>query len=260
MKKQSNAAAYDPFARVYNKHWGESFLPIILPIIDNFVLSKLKKNACILDLCCGTGQLDAELAALGYRVTGIDGSPEMLKYARQNAPDVEYIQADARDFSLDRKFDAVVSVFDSLNHIMSLAELTDVFRCVNEVLKPGGRFLIDLNTEAGYIYDWRGNTSIIESDHACSSECTYSTQTKVAKFDATAFQLLDGQWYRTDFVLKQKCHSPARVKSALAANGFEDLEVYGFHRQSGLGELDRHSRRVFFSCKKKNISSEKTID
>src|SRR5271157_5236492 len=120
-------SSYDPFAWIYNRHWGNSFLPFVLPILDNLVLTKLPKNARILDLCCGTGQMARELKTLGYRVTGIDGSPEMLSYARENAPGVEFLQADARSFQLPQKYNVVVSVFDSLNHIMSTRGLKSVF-------------------------------------------------------------------------------------------------------------------------------------
>ena len=91
-------SSYDSFAWMYNKHWGNTFLPVVLPILDNLVLTKISKNARILDLCCGTGQMAQQLKTLGYRVTGIDGSPEMLRYARENAPGVEFLQADARSF------------------------------------------------------------------------------------------------------------------------------------------------------------------
>ena len=120
-------SAYDPFAWIYNKHWGNSFLPVVLPVMDNLVLTKLPKNARILDLCCGTGQMAQKLTNLGYRITGIDGSPEMLSYARENAPGVEFLLADARSFRLTRKYPAVISIFDSLNHIMSAKELRSVF-------------------------------------------------------------------------------------------------------------------------------------
>ena len=112
-------SAYDPFAWLYNKHWGNSFLPVVLPVLDNLVLTKIPKNARILDLCCGTGQMAQKLTVLGYRVTGLDGSLEMLNYSRQNAPGVEFLQADARSFRLPYKYNAVISVFDSLNHIIS---------------------------------------------------------------------------------------------------------------------------------------------
>jgi trans-aconitate methyltransferase len=63
------------------------------------ILSELSTDACLLDLCCGAGHLTRALAGRGYRVTGLDGSAEMLRYARENAPSAEFIWTDARTFS-----------------------------------------------------------------------------------------------------------------------------------------------------------------
>jgi SAM-dependent methyltransferase len=241
---------YDPFAWLYNKHWGNSFLPVVLPVLDNLVLTKIPKNARILDLCCGTGQMAQKLTALGYRVTGLDGSPEMLKYARKNAPAAEFLQADARSFQLPHKYHAVISVFDSLNHIMSTEELNFVFRSAFNTLRSGGLLMFDLNTEAGYFYEWNGDFSIIEDDHVCVNRNAYNQKTRTADFDATLFRLEGDSWYRHDFTLYQKCHALAAVKSALKSAGFTDIETYGFDWQSGMSSLTKDSRRAFFLCRK----------
>jgi SAM-dependent methyltransferase len=243
-------SSYDPFAWIYNKHWGNSFLPVVLPILDNLVLSKLPKNARILDLCCGTGQMARQLTNLGYRVTGVDGSPEMLGYARENAPGVEFLQADARSFTLPRKYPAVISVFDSLNHIMSTKELKSVFVHTYAALRSGGLFMFDLNTEAGYLFEWNGDFSIIEDDHVCVVRNTYNHLSGTADFDATIFRLQAGSWYRNDLVLYQKYHPAAKVKTALKSAGFTDIETYGFDWQSGIRALDKDARRAFFLCRK----------
>lgn len=243
--------AYDPFAEIYNQHWGNTFLSAILPIIDNLILSKLKNNARILDLCCGTGQLSQKISALGYRVTGIDGSSAMLKYARENAPRVEFIQDDARSFTLPIKFHAAVSVFDSLNHIMSLKELKSVFSHVYAVLQNGGLFLCDLNTEPGYLYEWSGSHfTIVEEDHVCVVENTYNARRRIATFDATIFRYTDGNWYRNDLKIYQKCHAPSRIKSALKSVGFTGVEVFGIDTDAGLQLLTPSMRRAFFFCRK----------
>jgi len=104
---------YDAFAWVYNKHWGNSFLPHALPALEKLVFAHLPANACILDLCCGTGQLAQILVERGYQVSGLDGSAEMLCFARGNAPTVEFTHADARSFELPDVFRAVISTFDS---------------------------------------------------------------------------------------------------------------------------------------------------
>jgi SAM-dependent methyltransferase len=249
MKTQPEA--YDPFAWIYNQHWGNSFLPTILPIIDNLILNRLKKNARILDLCCGTGQLAGKISALGYRVTGIDGSPSMLKYARENAPKVKLLQKDARTFAVPIKFHAAVSVFDSLNHIMTLKELTSVFSRVYAALHEGGLFLCDLNTEPGYLYEWSGtHFTIVEEDHVCVVENTYNTRRRIATFDATIFRYTNGNWYRNDVKIYQKCHAPSRIKSALKSVGFKDVEVFGIDTQVGLQQLTPNMRRAFFYCRK----------
>jgi SAM-dependent methyltransferase len=246
-------SAYDPFAWIYNKHWGKTFLPVVLPILDNLVLSNLPKHASVLDLCCGTGQVAHQLTNLGYRVTGIDGSPEMLGYARENAPGVEFLQADARSFELPRKYHAVISVFDSLNHIMSTKELKSVFVHVYQALRPGGLFMFDLNTEAGYLFEWNGDFSIIEDDHVCVVRSTYDHLSRTADFDATIFRLQDDSWYRHDLVLYQKCHAAAAVKAAVKSAGFTDIEVHGFDWQSGMHALNKNSRRAFFLCRKPGL-------
>jgi len=250
MKSESIPSAYDPFAWVYNQHWGHTFLPTILPILENLILSRMKKGARILDLCCGTGQLSQRLNALGYSVTGIDGSSAMLKYARENAPGVRFIHADARNFTISRKFHTVVSVFDSLNHILTLKELTNVFHSVNRVLQPGGLFLLDLNTEAGYLKEWQGDFTIVEEDHVCVVQNSYRPGTRIATFDATIFRLTDGSWYRTDIMLYQKCHAPSRVISALEAAGFTGIETFGFDMHFGVQPLAKEMRRAFFFCRK----------
>jgi hypothetical protein len=167
---------------------------------------------------------------------------------------VEFLQADARSFQLPHKYHAVISVFDSLNHIMSTNELGSVFRSAYAALRGGGFFMFDLNTEAGYFYEWNGDFSIIEDDHVGVIRSTYNQKTRTADFDATLFRLEGDSWYRHDFVLYQKCHAAAAVKSALKSTGFTDIETYGFDWQSGISSLTKDSRRAFFLCRKPKSS------
>jgi len=251
-------AVYDPFAWIYNHHWGKSFLPTILPVMENLVLRHIPPGARILDLCSGTGQLSANLSAMGYEITGVDGSSAMLKFARKNAPGVQFIQADARDFitTLDehrkkpRNFHAVVSAFDSLNHVMTFAGLSDVFANVYQVLGKNGYFLLDLNTEAGYLYEWAGDFTIVENDHVCVVQNTYSPSKRIATFEATIFRWQKGGWYRSDVTIYQKYHQPERVVKLLKSAGFRDIEVYGFNLEDGIKPLSPEMRRAFFLCRK----------
>ncbi|HEX9783149.1 MAG TPA: class I SAM-dependent methyltransferase, partial [Opitutaceae bacterium] len=128
MSKAERYTVYDPFAAAYDRHWGTMFLDDARQGIHDLFLPLLGPKARILDLCCGTGQLAHWLSGCGFRVTGLDGSSEMIRHARRNAPLAAFVVEDAREFHLPGEFDAVVSVFDSLNHLPDQGALLQVFK------------------------------------------------------------------------------------------------------------------------------------
>lgn len=240
---------YDLFAWVYNKHWGDSFTQLALRVLEKLVLPYLPAEARILDLCCGTGQLAQALIARGYQVTGLDGSEEMLHFARKNAPAGEFVMGDARSFKVPDVYHAVVSTFDSLNHIMTLEKLTSVFGNVYAALREGGLFLFDLNMEEGYKACGDDSYDIVEDDHVCIIQSSYRPEERIAQFDTIIFRW-QGEWQRSDFTLFQKYYSEAEVQSALEAVGFIEIHTYAYDEQLSLEELTREAERAFFVCRK----------
>src|SRR5690349_1767592 len=117
---------YDRFAWIYNRYWGGGFTRQVLPILEKLIFPNIPAEAHLIDVACGSGQLAGALTEKGYRVTGIDGSENLLVFARQNAPNAEFILADARSFAMPARFHAALCHYDSLNHIMTLPELTAV--------------------------------------------------------------------------------------------------------------------------------------
>ncbi|MFC1920882.1 class I SAM-dependent DNA methyltransferase [Chloroflexota bacterium] len=246
MKRYSD---YDPFARVYNQHWGNNFIPLVFPVLEENLLKYLPEGVKILDLCCGTGQLAGLLGDRGYAVTGLDGSEEMLRYARENAPSAEFILADARSFKLTEDYPVVISTFDSLNHIMTLEELTDTFRNVYSVLSENGIFFFDLNMAAGFRANWHDEFSVIEEDTVCIQRSDFSPDNMSASFKTTIFTN-DNGWQRSDITLTQKCYSEAEVISALESAGFKEILPCSYDVLKGLVKLTPDAGRAFFICEK----------
>ena len=182
---------YDPFADLYNRRWGW-FAASILPVLDRLALDDLDDGATVLDLCCGTGQLLAALGERSFHLIGIDGSAEMVGHASRNAPDAELLVDDARSFETDRPVDAVVSTFDSLNHLMTADDLAAVFRQVAAVLRPGGRFVFDLNTDEGFRVRWQGPFNLVGDDEVIVARSTYDEEAGTASLALTCFAPLDG--------------------------------------------------------------------
>ena len=156
--------AYGPsFARIYNRLWA-GFAERVAPAIRAFYESTPigAHNRALLDVCCGSGQLAGYFLAHGYRVVGIDLSPHMLGYARENnasyvaGGQARFVEADAADFCLEERFGLAVSTFDALNHLPGRAALQGCFRSVYPTLLQGGFFIFDLNTQAGLRAQWNG--------------------------------------------------------------------------------------------------------
>jgi SAM-dependent methyltransferase len=101
----------------------------------------------LLELGCGTGTMLEGLGRLG-RLTGIDRSPEMLAIARAKVPTARLLEADITEFDLGARFDVVICVFDTINHVTSFDGWRALFRCAHEHLEPGGIFIFDVNTPA----------------------------------------------------------------------------------------------------------------
>ncbi len=238
---------YDPFARLYNRSWGADYRAEVLPIVERLLLSRVTEGAAILDVCCGTGQFTEQIHQMGYAVAGIDSSGEMIRYARQNAPGVDFTVADVRDFSLGRDFDAAYSVYESLNHVPDIEGLGMAFSCVRSHLAPGAPFLFDLNREEAYILYWNNTDAMVEPDNAFITRSAYDEDTRTGICDITTFEAeSDGNWRRDDFRLRQTCHTMTAAQAALHEAGFRDVTLHDA-RDSGMAGDAGYARTFFLA-------------
>jgi SAM-dependent methyltransferase len=243
-----------PLAWFYARHCGGRYHRQALPVLDRLVLSDLPLAACLLDLCCGAGHLTRALAGRGYLVTGLDGSAEMLRYTRENAPGAEFICADARTFSSPPSFDAALSTFDSLNHILTLEELLRVFQNVHGALVPGGVFVFDLNMEEAYRTQWHKSSAVVEADHIFIVQGGYHPDERLGRTEVVMLrELSDAQWRRSD-VLLWRGYSHAKVKSALGQVGFEPVRPNDARRDLEMAD-DLAVGWTFFSARKSGLTT-----
>lgn len=103
----------------------------------------------ILDLGCGTGRHSVELARRGYEVTGVDLSEGMLERARRRAKaegvsGTTFLLGDVQDVQLNRRFDAVLSMFAVVGYQISDAAVRSTLANVRQHLEPGGVFIFDV--------------------------------------------------------------------------------------------------------------------
>jgi SAM-dependent methyltransferase len=238
---------YDGFAWFYDRYFGSRYHGPVLQILERILLPKIPAEAHILDLCCGTGHLTGPLAGRGYHLVGIDNSPRMLGFARQNVPGAHFIQADARAFRLGPAFHAAISTFDSLNHVLTIEDLSRVFRNVADALLPSGLFLFDLNVEEAYRTLWDKSEAFVEEDCAYFIRGGYDPARRLGRTEITTFRRLQ-QWERGDVKFYQRCHAPHEVAGALTGAGFRDVACHDSRDLGMSGELS--IGRVFFEARK----------
>jgi SAM-dependent methyltransferase len=183
----------------------------------------------LLDLACGTGNVLQELLERGYQAEGADISAAMLEIARRKIPtEVPLWCQDARTLEVPGEpFEACVCLFDSLNYLLSLADLRNAFRSVRHHLTPGGTFVFDMNAiralETG-MFDQKGtghDPSLEYEWHSAwernSRLCTIRMEFRVHGREGT--RVLHETHVQRGYTIEE-------IRGALRDGGFEVLGFY----------------------------------
>jgi SAM-dependent methyltransferase len=101
------------------------------------IVSAILPGGTVLELGAGVGRITHPLLALGYRVTAVDNSPEMLAEIQG----AETILSDIEDLRLDRRYDAVL-LCSCLIHAPEAGARRDLLATCRHHLAPGGVVLI----------------------------------------------------------------------------------------------------------------------
>jgi len=100
-------------------------------------MMQLKKGAAALDLACGQGVFSRFLSQRKMKVTGLDTSEEMIRFAQSRSDtSIRFEQGDAQDPQAlqGKTFDAVVCLLA----LQNIESILPVMHNVKRWLKPGG--------------------------------------------------------------------------------------------------------------------------
>ncbi|MDE0225277.1 MAG: class I SAM-dependent methyltransferase [Gammaproteobacteria bacterium] len=141
--------SYDRLAPAY----AESRVGEVHPELE-WLLTRLDHGSSVLDIGCGAGVPVTQSLAKRFVVTGVDVSKEMVRLARANVPNANFVRSDIMSVEFDDStFDAAVAFF-SLFHIPR-EDHPRLFRRIRDWLKPGGYLMctLSLDSETGYTED-----------------------------------------------------------------------------------------------------------
>ena len=134
---------YDMFAYYYDQMMADIDYDIFLDL----VLKYIPKDKYILDAGCGTGIITMALKKMGYQISGLDISNDMLMILRHKM-DMENVyfplyENDLCDELPKNSFGAVISFLDVINYIIDYKK---ALRNIYDSLIPGGIFIFDIST------------------------------------------------------------------------------------------------------------------
>ncbi len=180
----------------------------------------------ILDLGCGPGRHAVPLALLDQQVTGVDLIGVLLDQAKRLAAEaeaeVEWVQADMREFSRPDAFDLIISMWSSFGYFDDPADDLRVLQRCRDNLAPGGTLVLDVvgkeivcrDLEPVHVTELDDGALLVERPVLEEQMTVYSNEWTLVR-DGVAHS---AQWHH-------QLYSGAELRQLLTAAGFERINL-----------------------------------
>ena len=198
----------------------------------------------LLDVACGTGTLALELASRGYLAGGVDGSEAMISQAQQKAEklgqDIFFETRNLMNLEGLPTFEGVLCLYDSLNYMMSVEDISTALEQVRILVEPEGLFVFDVCTETNSLAYFRDMTNRERGDgFTYVRRSHYDAGVQVNAFEIR-FEGSDEVFYEEH---RQRIYPLEELERVIQESRFHLEAAYdGF----GFSDPTEHSDRVHF--------------
>ncbi len=198
----------------------------------------------ILDLACGKGRHSIFLNSLGYRVTGMDLSPQSIAYAGKWANDkLDFEEHDMREALAPSKYDVILNLFTSFGYFEDEKDNERVVQAMYTGLKQEGIVIIDFMNSVKVL------VNLVEAEEKVVDDIVFKiTRELKNRFIVKTISFEDeGRQYQ--FTEKVKPLDKATFLQYFDKTGFEVSHIWGDYN---LNDYDEdHSDRLIIKLKKK---------
>ena len=160
MESNFYSTAFATIAPYYDRLMSFVNYPGWVDYIEKIIKLNGIKESLIFNLACGTGVCLELWADRGYEVIGLDKSLNMLEVCKEKLLSKNsslLVNGDMRNFKLGKKMPIITCLYDSLNYLLTEAELLRCFRRVYDALADDGIFIFDMNTIHSLRDEWGNN-------------------------------------------------------------------------------------------------------
>ncbi len=209
-------------------------------------INKYHKNArSILELGTGIGGVLARFQKK-YSLFGVDIGANFTEYAQKRIPRAEFQVASMHNFSFDKKFDVIFSIFHSANFLQSFGEWNKMMNKAHAHLEDGGLFIVDTMTPRMLKND--------KNTYSCRDESFgFVADQKLVKGNALTWRFLffeklkGGLFECNEYFFPAKVFDTSRIEKELKKK-FIILEKVDY---GTLKKATSMSETVIFVCRKK---------
>lgn len=238
-------ADYDIIAGYYDKVIGKGYET------NDYILKKINrynKNAkSVLELGCGTGSNLLHFKK-DIDLTGLDISGEMIKIAKKKLPGCKFYQQDIRSFSLNKKYDLILCLYDTLNHVLLFSEWKKIFENVNKHLNDKGLFIFDINTLAKLEYISAVSPFMHEFD---SSYLIVNVKKIFRNTFNWNLKIFENKRFNMFKLLEQNIKESSFDMNKISTELSRYFNIKRIDDENGR-KVKFENERVFFVCQKKN--------
>jgi SAM-dependent methyltransferase len=250
-------ADYVVLAPVYDALGMGDFANTMTPRLVDYAQRNDWMGRRVLDLGSGTSTNAEFLHRIGYMLTCVDDSAEMLQNAQDNAKragiNARWVQQDIRKLNGVETVDLVLAL-DVLNELNTLQELGTVFEHVRKVLAPNKLLIFDLRTIEGLTQEGTIGDKLIKDDKTrlfVTQQNAYDHERQMHTRALSIFRAQDGVWHRFNARQVLRAYPLQAVVTMLQRSGFNPVRVLTL----GLEPYDLnhgHGARVIFYAQRAN--------
>ena len=225
---------YTAFARVYDalmesvpyaawaQHYGQLMEQAGVP-----------RQGRVVECACGTGSLTVPLQKMGYQMTGVDLSADMLeeamKKARAAGVSIPFVRLDMRKLTVPRRVHCVLATCDGVNYLTDGEQAKEFFRAAYDSLRPGGALIFDVSTP-DKLRNALGDRTLFSDDEGISYiwRNRFSPKDSRVEMDLSIFvRRDDGAYDRLEERQCQRAHTRRELRKWLEETGFTDIAFFG---------------------------------
>lgn len=217
---------YKVFSKLYDKFMEFSDYGAWEKQVEELIREGQPNGKRLLDIGCGTGELLLRMTK-NYQCDGMDLSEGMLKIAQRKLKhrEVKLFLGDMVEFDTGYKYDIMVSLFDTVNHMVSVEELESHLKSVSNSLNDGGVYIFDV-VDREFMNEMFPGGAFVDNRKDITCIWEHEIEEGIDYIDATYFlKNSKGSWDKLTESYSKKIFSEEELKKTITKTDLKLIKV-----------------------------------